>query len=84
MLAALEARLEAVWHDLSGEARAGLEEALDDAREDEARLLPLIAAFKAGLEGIVAEAEPGLKLAAEALVAKLAADAAALLGGLSS
>jgi hypothetical protein len=80
MLAALEAKLEAVWHDLSGEARTELEEALDDAKEDEAQVRPLIAAFRADLEGIVASAEPGLKKAAGDLVAKLAADAAALLG----
>jgi hypothetical protein len=80
MLAVLEAKLEACWHDLDGQAREDLMEALDDAKDAEAQLLPLIAAFKAGLEAVVASAEPGLQKAAEDLVAKLLADVAGLLG----
>jgi hypothetical protein len=80
LLAALEAKLRLFWRDLSGDARTELEKALADAKATEAQLAPLIAAFKTGLEGIVASAEPQLKTAAEQLVAKLAADAAALLG----
>jgi hypothetical protein len=80
MLAVLEARIRAFWHDLTGEARAELEQALADAKTDEAQLEPLISAFKADLESAIAAAEPGLRKAVEDLVAKLAADAAALLG----
>jgi F0F1-type ATP synthase membrane subunit b/b' len=79
MLAALEAKLKAFWHDLTGEARAELEKALADARAAEAQLEPLLAAFRADLEKAVAGAEPGLKAAVEDLAAKLAADVAAIL-----
>jgi hypothetical protein len=80
MLAALEAKLKLYWRDLSGAARTELEKALADAKADETQLKPLIAAFKTDLEGIVAAAEPGLKQAAAELVAKLVADATAILG----
>ena len=80
MLAALETKIRLVWHDLTGEARAELEKALADAKADEAQLKPLIDAFRTDLEGVMAQAEPGLKKAAEDLLVKLAADAAALLG----
>ena len=80
MLAGLEAKIKLFWRDLSGDARAELEKALAGAKADEARLKPLIGTFKTDLEGIVAAAEPELKQAAGELVAKLAADAAAILG----
>jgi hypothetical protein len=80
MLAALEARIRLVWHDLTGEARADLERALADAKAHEAQLKPLVGAFRTDLEEAIAAAEPGLKSAAESLVAKLAADVAAILG----
>jgi hypothetical protein len=80
MLAALEAKLGTFWHDLTGEARAELEKALADAKDAEAQLKPLLAAFGTDLEKAVAGAEPGLKAAVEDLVAKLAADVAAILG----
>ena len=80
MLAALEAKLKLFWHDLTGEARAELEKALADAKANEAQLKPLIGGFKADLEAVIAAAEPELKKAAENLLAKLAADAAAILG----
>ena len=80
MLAALEAKLKLFWHDLNGEARAELAKALADAKATEAQLKPLIGAFKTDLEALVVAAEPELKKTAEMLVAKLAADAASILG----
>jgi hypothetical protein len=80
MLAALEAKIKLVWNDLTGEARAELEKALADAKADEAQLKPLIGTFKTDLEGVLAAAEPELKKAAGALLAKLVADASAILG----
>jgi hypothetical protein len=80
MLAALEAKLRLVWRDLSGDARTELEKALADAKVAEAQLKPLIGTFNTDLEGVIAAAEPGVKKAAGDLLAKLIADAAAILG----
>jgi hypothetical protein len=80
MLATLEAKVRLFWHDLTGEARAELEKALADARADEAQLKPLIDTFRTDLEDVISAAEPGLKKAAEDLLEKLIADAAAILG----
>lgn len=80
MLAALEARLRTYWNDLTGEARAELETLIADAKEREAKIMPLIGAFKADMAQALASAEPELKTAAEGLLAKLEADAATLVG----
>jgi hypothetical protein len=81
MFAALEAKLRAYWHDLTGEARADLEKALEEVKAEEAKLAPLLTTFEADVKAAVAVAEPELKSAVEALLGKLLADAGSVLGG---
>ena len=80
MFAAIEAKLEQVWKDISGETRAELERLLADAKAEEAKFTPLLTTFEADIKAAVAAAEPGIKSAVEASLAKLLADAGAVLG----
>jgi hypothetical protein len=87
MLAALKAKLEAVWQKIDGEAEAELQKVADDAkkalRDAEAELAaagPLLTEFETGLKTLLVSAEPQLKADAEALLVKLLADFAPLLG----
>lgn len=80
MLAAIEAKLEQVWHDLTGEARTELEQLLADAKAQEAKFEPLLGQFEADLKAAVADLAPEVKSAIEALLARLLAGAAPLLG----
>lgn len=80
MFAAIEAKLEQVWHDLTGEARVELERLLADAKAEEAKILPLAAGFEAALKVAVADLAPEVRTALESLAAKLVADLGGLLG----
>lgn len=87
MLAALKAKLEAVWDKIDGEAEAELQEVADDAkkalRDAEAELAtagPLLAEFETAVKAAIAADAPTLKADIAALVAKLLADFAPLLG----
>lgn len=80
VLQAIEAKIKAIWDDVTGEARQELEQLLADAKTQEAKFEPLLAAFEADLKAAVAAVEPEVKAAVEALLAKLLADAGILLG----
>lgn len=80
ILSTIEAKAEAFWHKLDGEAKAALEQALADAKAELAQAGPLLTEFEAGLKALLVAAEPQLKADAEALLAKLLADFAPLLG----
>ncbi len=79
MFAAIEAKIKAYWNELTGEARADLEKALDDVKARAAQFGPLIAQAKADVGQVIAEVEPEVKAAVEARLAQLAEDAAKLL-----
>jgi hypothetical protein len=87
MLAALKAKLEAVWDKIDGEAEAELQEVADDAkkalRDAEAEIAqaePLLAEFETAVRAAIAADAPTLKADIAELVAKLLADFAPLLG----
>ena len=80
LLAPIEAKLEQIWSEVTGEARKEVEQALADVRAEVAKVEPLLTAFKTDAEAAVAAAEPVVKAAVEALVTKLLEDAAAILG----
>ena len=80
LLAPIEAKLEQIWSEVTGEARAEVEKALADVRAEVAKVEPLLTSFKTDVEAAVAAAEPAVKTAVEALAAKLLEDAAAIFG----
>ena len=80
MFTALEEKLEAIWDEVTGEARKEVEQALADVRAEVAKVEPLLTSFKTDVEAAVAAAEPAVKAAVEALAAKLLEDAAAIFG----
>lgn len=80
MFQALEAKLEALWADVSGQAKADALQALADVKAQVAKAEPILTEFEAGLKALLVAAEPQLKADAEALLAKLLADFAPLLG----
>jgi F0F1-type ATP synthase membrane subunit b/b' len=80
MLAALEARLKSFWHKLDGEARAELEDLLEQAKQAEQQVAPVIATAGADIKALVATAEPEVKSAVETRLGKLVTDVEALLG----
>jgi len=80
MFAALEEKLEAVWKDIDGEAKTEALEALADVKAEVAKAEPILAEFETGLKALLVSAEPQLKADAEALLAKLLADFAPMLG----
>jgi hypothetical protein len=77
-LATVESEITSWWHELTGEARAEIQKALDDAKAEEAdvaaQLKTLIAAAKAAVEEAVTAAEPGIAAAVKTLVGQLEAD----------
>lgn len=79
ILAALKAKIRAYWHDLSGEARADLEQALADVKDGEVKARTSLASFRQHLDGI-ADTEPGLKTALTALATQLEAELGSFLG----
>jgi hypothetical protein len=87
MLAALEAKFEAFWHKVDGDAEAELraakadvETALADVKAQVADAAPVLAEFEAGLKSLLATAEPQLKTEGEALLGKLLTAFGPLLG----
>ena len=80
ILAPIEAKLEQIWSEVTGEARKEVELALADVRAEVAKVEPLLTSFKTDAEAAVAAAEPAVKAAVEALVTKLLEDAAAIFG----
>lgn len=86
-ITALEAKLEAAWQKIDGEARAEEKQLLADAKAEAAALksqiadaAPVLAEFETGLKALVAQAEPQLKTEAETLLAKLVSTLGPLLG----
>lgn len=87
VFAALEQELAKVWHLVGGDAKAALEQALADAKADAeqaktslAKFEPLLGEFETEAKAVVAALEPTVKAQLEALLAKLLAGAAPLLG----
>ena len=80
LLAPVEAKLEQIWSEVTGEARTEVELALADVRAEVAKVEPLLTSFKTDVEAAVEAAEPAVKAAVEALAAKLLEDAAAIFG----
>jgi hypothetical protein len=80
LLAPIEAKLEQIWSEVTGEARKEVEQALADVRAEVAKVEPLLTSFKTDVEAAVEAAGPGVKAAVEALAAKLLEDAAAIFG----
>jgi F0F1-type ATP synthase membrane subunit b/b' len=78
VFAALKAKLEQIWDDVTGDARREVEQAVADLEAEIAKVQPVVTEFKAQLETAVAAAEPEVKAAVEALAGKLAADIAAV------
>lgn len=76
----IKTRAEKFWDEITGEARAELEAALQEAETELIRFGPLLTEFEAAVKQAVADVEPAVKTAVEALVAKLLEDAGALLG----
>ena len=80
LLAPIEAKLEQIWSEVTGEARKEVELALADVRAEVAKVEPLLAAFETDVKAAVEVAAPEVKAAVEALAAKLLEDAAAIFG----
>lgn len=80
VFAAIEAKLAQIWDDVTGEARAELEQLLADAKAELAKFGPLLGQFGTDLRTAIADLAPEVRSAIEALLAKLLADAAPLLG----
>jgi len=87
MFAALEAEFAKVWHVLDGEAKAALQQAIADAKADAeqakaslSKFEPLLGEFEAEAKAVIAALEPTVKAQLEALLVKLLAGAAPLLG----
>lgn len=80
MFAAIEARLAQIRDDVTGEARAELEQLLADAKGELAKFEPLLTQFEGDLKTVTAGLAPEVKSGIEALLSKLLADAAPLLG----
>jgi hypothetical protein len=78
VFAALEAKLETIWDDVTGDAREEVEKALADLKAGVAKVQPIVTDFEAQVKAAVAAAEPEVKTAVEQLAAKLAADIAAV------
>jgi hypothetical protein len=80
LLSPIEAKLEQIWSEVTGEARAEVERALADVRAEVAKVEPLLTSFKTDVVAAVEAAEPTVKTAVEALATKLLEDAAAIFG----
>jgi len=82
LLSSIEAKLETIWNDVTGEARTELETLLADAKAEEAKFGPLLTQFETDLKAAVADLTPEVQAAVDALLTKLLADAGLLLGGM--
>lgn len=80
VFAAIEKKLEQIWGDVTGEARAELEQLLADAKGELAKFEPLLGQFGTDLRAAIADLAPEVRSAIEALLSKLLADAGPLLG----
>jgi hypothetical protein len=78
VFAALEAKLETIWDEVTGDAREEVEKALADLKAGVAKVQPIVTDFEAQVKAAVAAGEPEVKTAVEQLAAKLAADIAAV------
>jgi len=76
----VEAKAEKLWNEVTGKARAELQQAVADAEAELAKVGPLLTDFKAEVATAVKAAEPAVQAAVEALVQKLLQDAGGLLG----
>jgi vacuolar-type H+-ATPase subunit H len=81
IISTIEAKAEQIWAELSGAAKADLEQALADARAEEAKILPLVEAFAKQIgEQVLADVSPEVKTLGEQLLAQLIADLGGVLG----
>jgi hypothetical protein len=84
VLEALEAKLEAAWQKIDGEAEAEAKQLLADAKAELAALRtqlgPLLSHLETDLKGAAATLAPEVQAAIEAILAKFLGSAGALLG----
>ena len=82
MFGALEAKLEAIWHAVDGDTRAGVESAVADLKAEVAtlKLAPVVTKFEADVKAVIAEVVPGAEAAVEGLGEKVLADVVAAVG----
>ena len=81
LLNTIKTKAEALWQDVTGEARAELKDAVQEAETELAKFEPLVTKAKADIEAAIAAADPVIKSAVETLLEKLLADAGTLLAG---
>jgi F0F1-type ATP synthase membrane subunit b/b' len=86
-LAAVEAKIKVLWEDLTSEARADIQEALDDAKAAEAEVVQQVKAAiteaKLDAEAVITAAEPELAASVRNLVDGLESKVIAILGNLA-
>lgn len=80
ILDTIKAKAEALWSEVTGEARKELQQAVQDAEAELAKVGPLLTEAKADIETAVKAAEPAVQTAVSALLEKLLQDAGGLLG----
>lgn len=77
---AIEAELAKVWHLISDDGKAALEQALADAKADLAKFEPLLTEFETEAKAFAGKLAPELESQLMALLAKLLSGAGVLLG----
>lgn len=86
-LAAVEVKIKDLWEDLTGEAKADIEQALDDAKAEEQEVVQQVKAAiteaKLDAEAVIAAAEPELATSVRNLVAGLESKVIAILENLA-
>lgn len=76
----IKAKAEAFLADVTGEAKRELQQAVQEAEAELAKVGPLLTEAKADIETAVKAAEPAVQAAVTALLQKLLQDAGSLLG----
>jgi F0F1-type ATP synthase membrane subunit b/b' len=80
ILNTIKAKAEKFWQEVTGEARAELQQAVAEAETELAKVGPLLTEFKADVATAVKAAEPAVQTAVAALLQKLLEDAGSVLG----
>lgn len=76
-----EAKAEKIWASISGDAKRDLQQALADAKAEEAKILPVVTTFGEQLaQQVLTDLGPEAKAIGEQLLAQLLADLGGLLG----
>lgn len=81
LFSGIEAKAEKIWASISGDAKRDLQQALADARAEEAKILPVVSAFGEQLaQQVLKDLGPEAKALGEQLLAQLLADLGGVLG----